>query len=150
MFHVVVKCGETPTKQILTAFICYKSNYPASTPRAARERQSYRSNIGIRLWADVSFVRRLNIGPRAANLSGQHRHLPAGRCSFSIGPTSVRGRQTYRANIGIRLRADVVFLHRANIGIHLRADVSFVRWLNIRPRAAHKRLPIGSRLQTDD
>ena len=25
-FHVVVECGETPTKQILTAFICYKSS----------------------------------------------------------------------------------------------------------------------------
>ena len=59
-----------------------------SAQHRGRGRQIYWSNIGIRLRADVSFVRRLNIGPRAANLSGQHRHPPAGRCIFSIEPTS--------------------------------------------------------------
>ena len=93
--------------EMLCSRLDVSSRIPASTPTAARGRQIYRSNIGIRLRADVSFVRRLNIGPRAANLSDQHR-------------------------------ADVGFVHRA--------DVSFVRRLNIGPRAAHKRMPIGSRL----
>ena len=90
--------------------VCIPSQHTYSGPRTGRGRQTYRSNIGIRLRADVSFVRRLNIGPRAANLSGQHRHPPAGRCSF---------------------------FHRANIGIPLRADIGFVLRLNISPRMAH-------------
>ena len=45
----------------------HASCYPASTPTAARGRQSYRANIGICLRADVVFL---------------HRHPPAGRCRF--------------------------------------------------------------------
>ena len=88
-------CGNTQTNILIRSnTVCgnTRTNIPASTPTVARGRQIYRSNIGIRLRADVTFVRWLDIGPRAANLSGQHRHPPAGRCSFfPIGSASACG-----------------------------------------------------------